>query len=118
MSQEIDLIREQTRRDFSELTLAMSLPEILFIYAEPHVLAGAAKADLTVGAFNLDEHRYAMSKMWFYTPNRVHGLLHYQGPVQLFFLGYLCTKCGRVFLVPDIKSIDDLSDKMRHACHV
>ena len=111
-------VQEQSRREFAEFELAASLPEILFVYGTPRLPAGAMEVDLNTSTFDLDAHRRAMEKIWFFTPNRVNGVLHYQGPARLFFLGYKCSDCNRVFLVPDIKSSNELFDAMRHACHV
>ena len=127
MTQEVESILSHKRREFAEFELAASLPEILLIYAASRPLPiGAVEVGLDTRTFDLDAHRCVMSKMWFYTPNRVHGMLHYHSlqnkindkrPMQLYFLGYLCSKCNQIFLVPDIKSSEELPDKMRHSCH-
>jgi hypothetical protein len=111
-------VQKQSRREFAEFELAASLPKILLIYGTSRLPAGAMEVDLNTSTIDLDSHRWAMEKMWFFTPNRINGVLHYQGPAQLFFLGYKCSNCNRVFLVPDIKWSNELSDAMRHACHV
>ena len=112
MTQEIESVRE-----CNEFRLVSSLPEILLIYGHPRMYAGAEPLVRDLSTLDLDSHRWVMSQMFFSTPTRIHGLLHYQSPSQLFFLGYKCGKCDQVYLVPEVKDTNELANAMRHACH-
>ena len=63
------------------------------------------------------EDAVLMSQQFFTTGKRIHGILHYDGPTQIFFIGYLCNACSEIFLVPDTV-VDDstLSEAMSHGC--
>jgi hypothetical protein len=104
-----------TQSSFEKLRFANSLPARL---ALPIVPPGGA-----VFPDNFDVGRTSvvckilLCQVWYTTPKRIHGLLHYDGPSQLFFVGYECGKCGEVFLVPD--TVEDerlLVFAMRHGC--
>ena len=114
---ELSPIQELNRREFHEYKLATSLPEVLLIYGHPRMYAAQEPVDRP-STLNFDSHKWAMERIWFTTPIRIHGLLHMEAPAQIFFMGYKCSNCNRIFLVPDIKDINELSDQMRHACHV
>lgn len=115
-----DSVRTPFQREFDEYKLTSELPEVLLVYVHPHI--GGAM-DLSNGFSSLkptgiDTERWVMSPVWFTTPNVIHGLLHRKGPNQIFFMGYKCERCNHIFLVPEIKSVDELGEKMRHGCHV
>lgn len=58
-----------------------------------------------------------MEQLWYTTPQKIHGIFHYEGPTQLFFCGYKCNKCNEVFLVPDtVDNEPRLICALRHAC--
>lgn len=120
MTQEIEPVKFSftNQHQFSEYKFAASIPEILLIYGHPRIPAGVKPGIDISTTFDIDSHRWVMERIWFTTPTRISGLLHMAGPVQTFFMGYKCGKCDRIFLVPDIKDLNGLSDAMRHFCHV
>jgi hypothetical protein len=63
------------------------------------------------------DDRMVMKQIFYTTPKRIHGLIHYEGPTQLFFVGYECALCSEIFLVPDsVNSMRSLTDAMEHGC--
>jgi hypothetical protein len=116
VTQEIESVRSHNKRDFDEYKIAASLPDILLIYGTPRMYAGALPLT-NLSTVDLDANRWVMQRFWFTTPTRIHGLLHFQSPAQLFFVGYKCDCCDRIFLVPAIKDSNELANAMRHACH-
>lgn len=104
--------------EIDEHKLAASLPEILLIYGHPRMYAGADPIHgLSPRDFDLDSHKWVMLQMFFSTPTRIHGLLHLESASQIFFIGYKCERCNRIYLVPDVKDSNEVANAMRHACH-
>lgn len=103
--------------DFSQQKFAGSLPGILILYQDyPPVPGGAINPGFDL-LTTITDNRIALQILYFTTPDRIHGLLHYESPSQLFFMGYKCGQCNKVFLVPD--SVHDettLAQSMRHGC--
>jgi hypothetical protein len=65
----------------------------------------------------IPDRRILMRQVWYTTPKLVHGLLHYDGPHQLFFVGYECGRCGEIFLVSDtVEDEAGLAGALRHGC--
>lgn len=72
-----------------------------------------------------------MASVWYHSPYRIHGVWCLtKGPVLLpdkspdtfteakhYFVGYRCTECNEVFLVPDtVKGLGEVHEAMRHKC--
>lgn len=92
-----------------------------FVAMMPHVIQVPTRVGLPGGAFNdfptVTVDYFAMTQVWFTTNERVHGIFHYEGATQLFFLGYKCGKCNEVFLVPDtVTDEEQLLTAMQHGC--
>jgi hypothetical protein len=95
---------------------AGSLPPVLIMSTGHYPLAGGAEPGFDISKMQLDD-RILMKQVFYTTPKRIHGLLHYESPTQLFFVGYDCVLCGEVFLVPDsVNNIRSLTDAMEHGC--
>ena len=65
----------------------------------------------------IPDDRITFQQVWYTTPKRIYGLLHYEVPSQIFFMGYECGRCHQIFLVAD--SVHDepgLCAALRHAC--
>jgi hypothetical protein len=73
---------------------------------------------LTPGTdISINDERFLLIQVLYTTHDRIHGLLHYEGATQLFFVGYKCGKCDQVFLVPDTVHDDPtLAGSLRHYC--
>ena len=100
--------------DFAKWNFAGSLPATLVFAADMPLLSGAMAFD-----FNrvIPDSRILMRQVWYTTPKLVHGLLHYDGPHQLFFVGYECGRCGEIFLVSDtVEDEAGLAGALRHGC--
>ncbi len=105
-----------TKPDFEKWKFAGSLPSHLVLYVGCYPLAGAQAPGFDVSAVQVDD-RILMSLVFYTTLKRIHGLLHYEGASQMFFMGYECGLCGEIFLVPD--SVNDkrnLAEAMGHGC--
>lgn len=104
------------RSDFEKWKFVGSLPSVLAIHVERYPLAGAEAPDFSMSAVIYDD-RILMRQVFYTTPKRIHGLLHYNTPTQLLFMGYECSLCGEVFLVPDsVNDVYTLGESMRHGC--
>jgi hypothetical protein len=107
-----------TKSDFQKHQFAGNLPPVIVLSSDPPQIPCGA----TVTEFDpntpIPDRRILMSQVWYITPKRIHGLLHYESPTQLFFVGYECGNCRRVFLVPDSVRQDDtaLAVALRHGC--
>ena len=100
--------------DFAKWKFAGSLPATLVLAADIHLLGGAVGFDINQA---IPDRRILMHQVWYTTPKRIHGLLHYDGPYQLFFVGYECGRCGKIFLVPDtVGDEPGLVQALRHGC--
>ena len=100
--------------DFAKWKFAGSLPTTLVLAADIPLLGGAVGFDFDRV---IPDRRIHMRQVWFTTPRLVHGLLHYDGPHQLFFVGYECGRCGKIFLVPDtVGDEPGLVQALRHGC--
>ncbi len=109
-------MESKTQSEFEKWRSAGSLPAILVLNISHHPVTYGAAPGFDINAVQPDE-RILMKQLWFTTPKRIHGLLHYDGPNQLLFLGYECSICGEVFLVPDeVTDMYSLGDAMRHGC--
>lgn len=118
MSNEIKSSSEQNSADFAEYKLAVSLPDRLIIYGTPKIPYGAAVPGFDISTVDIDSNRWLMEKMFFSTHTRIYDVLHLQTVTQLFFIGYKCGKCQRVFLVPEkVQDDSDVANSVRHACH-
>jgi hypothetical protein len=104
-----------SKSDFAKHQLAGSLPATLFLAADLSPLpCGTGLFDTTQV---LDFRRVIFLQVWYTTPKRIHGLLHYDSPAQLFFFGYECQSCNEVFLVPDtVTDETSLARALRHGC--
>ena len=106
-----------SKSEFDNQKFARSLPEIFVVHAPlPHLPVGAVSPDFDARS-TIADHRVFLKLVFYTTPNRIHGFLHHEGPNQLFFMGYECGRCHRVFLVPDsVHDETSLHEAMRHAC--
>jgi len=104
-----------SKAKFDKQTFVGSLPPVLTLAADPPPLPCGAAFPGT--EFAIIDRRIILKQVWYTTPKRIHGLLHYDGPTQLFFVGYECGQCGEVFLVPDTVTDEaSLARAMRHDC--
>ena len=103
--------------DFENGKFAGSLPTVLVLAADfPEFPVGAIALGFDVGRMQPDR-RILMRQVRYTTPKWIHGLLHYDGPHQLFFVGYECGRCGEIFLVPDtVEDEAGLAGALRHGC--
>lgn len=102
--------------EFRKWKFAGSLPQILVMYSAPSIPMGAFQPDFDTLKVQTDD-RFVMGQVLYTTPKRIHGLLHYDAPNKLFFIGYECGKCEQVFLVPDsVDSEDKLQGSLQHGC--
>lgn len=104
------------KTDFTKNKFAGSLPGILILYKDPSIPGGAIDPNF-YPATTIVDNRIPLQQVFYTTPDRIHGLLHYESPSQLFFMGYKCGQCNEVFLVLD--SVHDetgLVQAMRHGC--
>ena len=106
-----------TQQTFDRWKFAGSLPAILVLHRDLSIpYGGAASPGFDIDAVQTDE-RMLMQQVLYTTHDRVHGLLHYEGPTPLFLIGYKCSKCGQVFLVPaTVGDEKELVDSLRHWC--
>lgn len=106
-----------SKAEFEKWKFAGSLPPILVLYGDHYPLAGGAQpSGFDIGTVVVDD-RILMKQVFYTTPKRIHGLLHYEGPVQLFFVGYECPMCNEVFLVPEeVADTRTLGEAMKHGC--
>lgn len=106
-----------SKAEFSKQKFASSLPEVLILERDyPPLPVGAIDPGMDI-ASAIPDQRILLRLIFYTTPKRIHGLLHYDGTNQLFFMGYECGECGEVFLVPD--SVEDeagLAKALRHGC--
>ena len=107
-----------TKSDFDKWKFAGSLPPILVLHQNwPPLYAGGASPGFDINTVDLTDRRIILKQVWYTTPKRIHGLLHYDGPTQLFFVGYECGQCGEVSLVPDsVNNETELCRALRHKC--
>jgi hypothetical protein len=71
-----------------------------------------------------DDTYFTMELLRFSTPKRISGILHAEIPkigevgFDLLFLGYHCSECDQIFLVPDaVTNESDLHVTMQHRCN-
>jgi hypothetical protein len=105
--------------EFDKRKFAQGLSEhiVLPVEVSPVRYAGSM---LPLDAFEVHtDDRIIMSKVFYTTNKPIHGIMHYEGATQLFFLGYQCGKCDEIFLVPD-SVVDEvgLARSMWHKCTV
>ena len=102
------------RTEFEKWKLAGSLPSVIILQRDyPPLPLGA----ISPMATSIPVTRIMMKLIFFTTPKRVHGLLHYEGLAQLCFMGYECSSCDQVFLVPaEVGSEGELAKSLRHSC--
>ena len=107
-----------TKPNFDKWKVAGSLPPILVLHQDlPPLYAGGASPGFDINTVDLTDNRILMQQVLYTTHDRVHGLLHYDGPTQLFFMGYKCARCHQVFLVPDTVGDNvSLGKAMHHGC--
>jgi hypothetical protein len=104
-----------SKAKFDKQTFVGSLPPVLTLAADPPPLPCGAAFPGT--EFAIIDRRIILKQVRYTTPKRIHGLLHYDGPTQLFFVGYECGQCGEVFLVPDtVTDYAILARSMYHGC--
>lgn len=99
-----------------KVKFAGSLPATLVFAVDTPLPYGAAAMGFGISQV-IPDRSIIMSQVWYTTPKLIHGLLHYDGPRQLFFVGYECGQCGEIFLVPD--TVEDearLALELRHGC--
>lgn len=105
-----------SKAEFEKRKFAGSLPTCL-VLPGPLPSPGGAFGSAT---FAITDRRIILDLVHFITPNRIRGLLHYEGPNgQIFFMGYGCGECHQIFLVPNTVHDDaTLAEAMRwgHAC--
>jgi len=80
---------------------------------------------------HIQDETIIMASVWYHSPYRIHGVWCLtKGPVLLpdkspdtlagakhFFVGYRCTECNEVFLVPDtVDDFNKLHEAMQHKC--
>lgn len=102
--------------DFAKWKFAGSLPATLVFAADIPLPGGAMTVGFDISQA-IPDRRIIMSQVRFTTPKHIHGLLHYDGPHQLFFVGYECGQCGEIFLVPDtVEDEPGLVRALQHGC--
>ena len=106
-----------SKAEFEKWKFASSLPEVLILVRDyPSLPVGAIEPGMDI-ASAIPDQRIPLRLVFYTTPKRIHGLLHYDGTNQLFFMGYECGACGEVFLVPaDVKDETGLAAALRHGC--
>jgi len=106
-----------SKSEFDKRKFAGSLSAVLVIHASlPPLPVGAAGPGFDVRS-TVAGDRIVLQLVFYTSPTRIHGLLHYEGPNQLFFMGYECGQCHQIFLVPDsVHDETSLHEAMRHAC--
>ncbi len=72
-----------------------------------------------------------MAAVWYHSPYRIHNIWCLKRKAMLlpdkspdtyaealyYFVGYRCTECNEVFLVPDtVKDLGEVYEAMRHKC--
>ena len=107
-----------TKADFFKWQFAGSLPTVIVARQDFALIpCGGLDPGFDISQVHIDGERVILRLMHFITPKWIHGLLHYDGPHQMFFMGYECGKCDRVFLVPDtVTSEADIHKAVRHSC--
>ena len=109
-------VEPKQKSDFEKWKFAGSLPPVLILSAGHYPLASGAEPGFNMSAAQPDD-RILMKQVFYTTPKRIHGLLHYESPTQLFFVGYDCGVCNEVFLVPEsVNNMCSLADAMEHGC--
>jgi hypothetical protein len=107
----------QVKSEFDKWKFAKDLPPVLLINVPHYPLAGASQSGFDINAVFFNDDRILMRQVFYSTPKRIHGLLHYDGTAQLFFMGYECQMCNEIFLVPDeVHDIYTLAEAMKHGC--
>lgn len=102
--------------DFDRHKFTSSMPPIIRVPVRLKPVGGAIAPGEDISRVQLED-AFLMVQQWFTTSKRIHGILHYESPTQLFFLGYECNACHEIFLVPDsVKDDADLMEAMRHSC--
>jgi hypothetical protein len=103
--------------DFKTNQFAGSLPGVLILHQDyPPILRGAVSPGFDPTT-TITDNRIPLQQVFYTTPDHIHGLLHYESPSQLFFMGYKCGQCEEVFLVPDsVHDETELAQAMRHGC--
>jgi hypothetical protein len=107
-----------TQSNLDRHQFAGNLPPVLVLNADlPPIPCGAIAPGFGIST-PIPDRRILMHQVWYTTPKRIHGLFHYDGPTQLFFVGYECQECHEVFLVPDSVEQDEvnLAAAVRHGC--
>ena len=103
--------------EFVKGEFVASLPQHVVLWAGPTCVPYTGSM-LPPDVFEIQvDDRIIMSQVLYTTVKPIHGVLHYEGPTQLFFLGYQCGKCEQVFLVPgNVADETALLRSMRHGC--
>ena len=106
----------QVKSEFDKWKFVKDLPPILVINVPHYPLAGGLRPGFDINATFQDD-RILMKQVFYSTHKRIHGFLHYDGPTQLFFMGYECQMCNEIFLVPDeVHDNYTLAEAMKHGC--
>src|SRR5579863_7642789 len=103
-----------TQSGFQKFKFAGSLPTVIVCRRDfsPVLAGGAVEFDTSQ---SIDDDRFLMQQVFYTTPDRIHGVLHYAGPNQLFFIGYKCGLCSKVYLLPDsVKDETSVHQALRH----
>ena len=109
-------MKSNTKSEFDTWKFARDLPPVLVLNLDHHFLAYGAEPGFEIDKVIVDD-RILMLQVFYTTPDRIHGLLHYEGPTQMHFMGYKCGVCSEVFLVPvEVTDMYSLAQAMRHGC--
>src|ERR1700678_4389603 len=95
--------------DFERHKFVSKMPPLIRINVNLRPIGGAGAINPDYDVLHVQlEDAVLMMQQFFTTGKRIHGILHYEGLTQLFFMGYECNACHKIFLVPDTV-VDDSS---------
>src|ERR1700728_148998 len=55
-----------------------------------------------------------MRRLLFVAPSQIHGILCHDDGAQVFYVGFECSTCKEIFLVPDVADRTEFFSAMKH----
>lgn len=98
-------------------------PPVAFVFPKSVAPTAGATTDIsTLSDAEISSIRF--HRMWFVTPNRVHGLQHriiqskIRDETTFCFCGYICVECQECFLITETMAKDSasLTEGLQHSC--